>query len=111
MKRVVFSTLFILLLTFLVLVSDLQTALLYLYLGTSLICFALFANDKYRAIKVKSRIRERTLLVLIFLGGWPGALFAQTLCQHKTTKQPFNRILSSLILFNLFLLFLFLFLR
>ncbi|WP_438467622.1 DUF1294 domain-containing protein [Marinomonas sp. PE14-40] len=75
----------------------------------SLICFALFTNDKYRAIKAKSRIRERTLLVFIFLGGWPGALFAQSLLHHKSTKTNFIKSSLFSISFNLILLLLFIY--
>ena len=48
------------------------------YLGlvavTSLVSFAAYGFDKRRAATGGRRVPERTLLVLAFLGGWPGAI-------------------------------------
>ncbi len=64
-----------------------------LYLSSVLILsiasFAIYALDKRRAIRGDRRMPERTLHVLAFLGGWPGALFGQRQFRHKTKKTPF----------------------
>ena len=68
------------------------TALL-IYLGlvcvSSAVCFAVYGFDKKRAGIGGRRVPERTLHLLAFLGGWPGAIFAQRHFRHKTRKVPF----------------------
>jgi uncharacterized membrane protein YsdA (DUF1294 family) len=63
------------------------------YLGlvavTSLITFAAYGLDKRRAVLGGRRVPERTLLLLAFLGGWPGAILAQRRFRHKTRKVAF----------------------
>ncbi len=61
-----------------------------LYLGASALCFALYAIDKQAAIHGRDRISESTLLSLGFVGGWPGAIVAQQLFRHKTSKLTFR---------------------
>lgn len=64
-----------------------------IYLGlvavTSLASFVAFGFDKRRATTGGRRVPERTLLVLAFLGGWPGAILAQRQFRHKTRKASF----------------------
>ena len=54
-------------------------------------CASFFAYgfDKRRAGSGGRRVRERTLHLLAFSGGWPGALYAQRHFRHKTKKTPF----------------------
>ena len=63
------------------------------YLGlvavTSLATFAAYGFDKRRATTGGRRVPERTLLVLAFLGGWPGSILAQRQFRHKTKKPTF----------------------
>jgi uncharacterized membrane protein YsdA (DUF1294 family) len=63
------------------------------YLGlvavTSLASLAAYKFDKRRAAAGGRRVPERTLLVLAFVGGWPGAILAQRRFRHKTSKVPF----------------------
>lgn len=66
-------------------------SLLILYLaGINLVTIAMFAWDKYSAIKGQWRIPEQTLLMLALVGGTPGAIIAQQRLRHKTRKQPFR---------------------
>jgi uncharacterized membrane protein YsdA (DUF1294 family) len=66
-------------------------ALIGLYVSfVSLLCFALFAWDKFCAIKGYWRIPETHLLIYALLGGTPGAFMAQFFLRHKTRKQPFK---------------------
>lgn len=56
----------------------------------SVVCFAAYARDKSAAKTRRWRTSEGTLLMLGFLGGWPGAILAQQLFRHKTTKASFQ---------------------
>jgi uncharacterized membrane protein YsdA (DUF1294 family) len=56
----------------------------------SLVCFIAYGLDKRRAVNGSRRISERTLHLMAFLGGWPGALFGQRHFRHKTQKVSFR---------------------
>ena len=60
------------------------------YLLTSLLCFVVYGWDKSAARSGRRRTRERTLLLLGLLGGWPGAVLAQQMLRHKTAKTSFQ---------------------
>jgi uncharacterized membrane protein YsdA (DUF1294 family) len=55
----------------------------------SLVTYAVYAADKSAARKRRHRVPERTLHLLALLGGWPGALLAQRVLRHKTSKPHF----------------------
>ncbi|MCP4209313.1 MAG: DUF1294 domain-containing protein [Shimia sp.] len=63
----------------------------------NLVTYTFFQADKERAIHGESRISERTLLLLALSGGSIGAKIAQRRFYHKTQKQPFGRILNSIV--------------
>lgn len=67
-------------------------AMLWLYLGASMIAFAAYALDKSAAIHARSRTPESTLHLLGVIGGWPGALAAQQLLRHKSSKPSFQTV-------------------
>ncbi|MBM4067901.1 MAG: DUF1294 domain-containing protein [Planctomycetes bacterium] len=58
----------------------------------SLISFIAYGLDKRRAANGGRRVPERTLHVLAFLGGWPGALMGQKRFHHKTQKLAFRLV-------------------
>ena len=60
------------------------------YLGCSPACCVAYALDKSAAQAGRWRISEKTLLMLGLAGGWPGAILAQQLLRHKTSKQSFR---------------------
>jgi uncharacterized membrane protein YsdA (DUF1294 family)/cold shock CspA family protein len=60
-----------------------------LYVVLSVVTFLAYAFDKAAAVERRRRTAESTLLVLGLAGGWPGALLAQQLLRHKTTKPSF----------------------
>jgi uncharacterized membrane protein YsdA (DUF1294 family) len=55
----------------------------------SVACFA-YGVDKRRATNGGRRVSERTLHLMAFLGGWPGALIGQRQFHHKTQKVAFR---------------------
>lgn len=59
------------------------------YLVLSLVAFFAYALDKSAAVSGRWRTPEQTLHLLALAGGWPGALVAQQLLRHKTSKQSF----------------------
>ena len=61
-----------------------------LYAGASVLCFVLYGVDKAAARAGRDRISESTLLSLGFVGGWPGAIVAQQVFRHKTSKRGFR---------------------
>ncbi|MBQ3078877.1 MAG: DUF1294 domain-containing protein [Clostridia bacterium] len=56
----------------------------------SLCTFIAYAHDKRQAKKGGWRIPEKTLLLLSFLFGAPGAIAAMYLLRHKTLKKKFT---------------------
>lgn len=63
-----------------------------LVLLLNLVALATYGYDKWRSRREGARrVPERTLLWLVFLGGWVGAWLGMTWFRHKTQKQPFRR--------------------
>ena len=60
------------------------------YAVASIACFFAYAFDKAAARAGRWRTAERTLLLLGLAGGWPGALLAQQLLRHKSSKALFR---------------------
>ncbi len=70
-----------------------------LYLmGVNLLAFFAFWHDKQRAKNGGRRTSEKNLLLLAFLGGSFGAVYASKKFRHKTKKQPFKSILYFIII-------------
>jgi uncharacterized membrane protein YsdA (DUF1294 family) len=61
------------------------------YLIVSVITFCVYGLDKHKARVEHWRIKESTLHLLELLGGWPGAIAAQSYFHHKwkKTRMPF----------------------
>lgn len=53
---------------------------------TTLLAFSITGIDKWLAIKQKSRVSEKTLLLLVAIGGTLGSALAMLLFRHKTSK-------------------------
>lgn len=60
------------------------------YLLASLICLILFTWDKAAALAGRRRIAEKNLIIWSMLGGWPGAILAQSVLRHKIHKTAFR---------------------
>ena len=82
------------------------TALVYL-IAVNLIAFCLFGIDKRRAIKGVSRIPERRLHFMGFIGGFVGGYGGMVFFRHKTCETSFKiafffaSLLSAALLFFL----------
>jgi uncharacterized membrane protein YsdA (DUF1294 family)/cold shock CspA family protein len=61
------------------------------YSAMSMATFIVYALDKRAARRGGWRVAENTLHGLSLLCGWPGALLAQELLRHKSTKPAFRR--------------------
>ncbi len=71
-----------------------------LYAGISLLTLIVYARDKSAARNNRWRTPENTLHLLALLGGWPGALLAQKLLRHKSSKQPFQWLFRVTVILN-----------
>lgn len=71
------------------------------YVGASVLALGLYAADKSAAQQGAWRISESTLHAVALVGGWPGALVAQQLTRHKTTKVEFRRVFWATVLINM----------
>ena len=56
----------------------------------SIVAYGLYASDKRSAEAGRWRTPESTLHFVSLIGGWPGALIAQTRLRHKTKKGSFQ---------------------
>jgi len=70
------------------------------YAGVSVLTFLTYAIDKAAARRNAWRTRESTLHMLGLAGGWPGALLAQHLLRHKSSKQSFKHSLWFTVIVN-----------
>lgn len=73
--------------------------MIYYLLIINFISFCFFGIDKYKSIKHRYRISERTLLFISFIGGCFGAFFSMIIFHHKTRKKKFVILVPLLILF------------
>ena len=75
---------------------------LLLYVGVSAITFGSYAIDKSAARLKQRRVAETSLILLGMFGGWPGAIVAQQVLRHKTTKVSFRAVFWMSVLLNVF---------
>jgi len=74
--------------------------IIYIYIVLiNLLSFLLFGIDKYLAIKKKRRISEKTLILMMYIGGIIGSLLGMLFFHHKTKKIKFyiHNIISIII--------------
>jgi len=83
-----------------VLVSAIPLPILLIYLVVSVATFGAYAFDKSAAERGAWRTSESTLHLLALVGGWPGALVAQTRLRHKSRKQPFRAVFWTTVVLN-----------
>lgn len=100
-KAFLVASLFLLAVAALCAFGFLPWAILWLYLGASLLSFVVYALDKSAAKADRQRTPENTLHMLALVGGWPGALYAQERLRHKSSKKRFRLIYWATVLLNL----------
>lgn len=81
-------------------ISAVPMPFLFIYLIVSFATFAAYAVDKLAAEKGNWRTSESTLHLMALVGGWPGALIAQSRLRHKTRKQPFRAVFWATVVLN-----------
>ncbi|MDC0681410.1 cold shock and DUF1294 domain-containing protein [Sorangium atrum] len=81
---------FLALVTALAALGRVPRVLPWLYLGASLVTLLVYYKDKRAAARGAWRTPEQTLHLLALVGGWPGALYAQQLLRHKSSKRSFR---------------------
>lgn len=82
-------------------VAALHIGVIAVYAVMSAVTFIAYGVDKLRARSGRWRVSEATLLVMGFIGGWPGAIIAQQLFRHKTRKASFRRAFWGSVALNL----------
>jgi uncharacterized membrane protein YsdA (DUF1294 family)/cold shock CspA family protein len=60
------------------------------YFAASIVAYVAFAKDKSAAEAGRWRISEAKLHLFSLIGGWPGALVAQRILRHKSSKTSFQ---------------------
>ena len=86
----VFAVGFLVFVAAMVFYGRLPMAVLGLYVVVSVIAFLTYGHDKSAAVRNARRTPENTLHLFGLLGGWPGALAAQRLFRHKSSKASFQ---------------------
>ena len=71
------------------------------YMALSLLTLLVYAFDKSAAVSGRWRMSEKALHLFSVAGGWPGALLAQQLLRHKTSKQSFISIFWLTVVINI----------
>ena len=67
----------------------------------SLWTFLAYGIDKRRARVGSRRVPEKSLHLLAFVGGWPGALAGQQVFRHKTQKLGFRIVFWGIVALHL----------
>lgn len=73
-------------------------------LMVNVVTFIIFGVDKWKAVHVKWRIKESTLLGLCLAGGAAGGLAAMYLFRHKIRKTRFRLWVPVMLIAQMFFL-------
>lgn len=71
-----------------------------IYVVASIVAFLAYGFDKSAAKRNAWRTQESTLHLFALIGGWPGALAAQRLLRHKSSKAAFQLTFWATVLIN-----------
>lgn len=72
----------------------------WVFAGMSSVAFVLYGLDKWAAKRNTQRTPENTLQLCALLGGWPGALLAQQVFRHKSSKRSFQIVFWFMVVIN-----------
>ncbi|MCA6215064.1 cold shock and DUF1294 domain-containing protein [Ideonella sp. B7] len=100
LARVLVIPAFLALVYFVAVRWGLKPYMLLVYAGASAVTFFAYVFDKSAARQNQWRTPENTLHGLALIGGWPGALIAQQLLRHKTSKPSFVNLFWMTVLLN-----------
>ncbi|MDR7307926.1 cold shock and DUF1294 domain-containing protein [Rhodoferax saidenbachensis] len=76
------------------------------YLVMSIVCAGFYWHDKVSARLGEWRTSEEALILMGVFCGWPGAIVAQQVLRHKTTKPSFRMMHWFTVVLNLTILYL-----
>ena len=96
----ILAVLFFVFIGALVLAGRLPPVVVGVYAGASLLAFVVYAWDKSAAQGGHWRTAENTLHMIALIGGWPGALVAQRVLRHKSSKASFQAMFWATVLIN-----------
>ena len=88
-------------LTLLAFMGDISWLVVGWYVALGLITYVIYAKDKAAAQSDEWRTPEMTLHILSALGGWVGAMVAQTYLRHKSQKPDFRIVYYLTVIINL----------
>jgi uncharacterized membrane protein YsdA (DUF1294 family) len=84
-----------------------RTIIFVWYLAVSVVTVLAYGVDKSAAQGDRWRVKESTLHMLALVGGWPGALIAQSVFRHKSRKPSFQAGFKVTVVLNCLALVLF----
>ena len=97
---VIFAAVFLIVVAGSAFAKKLPAAIIGLYLVASAVAFIAYSLDKSAAKNDLSRTPESTLYFFALIGGWPGALVAQSLLRHKSGKRSFQIVFWATVVLN-----------
>ncbi len=103
-KRLLLGVGFYGVLALLALMGDISWLVVGWYIALGGITYMMYAKDKAAAQSGAWRTPESTLHLLSVLGGWVGAMVAQTYLRHKSQKSEFRMTYYLTVIINLALL-------
>ena len=102
-KRVVLSLAALLILSAIwwsVVLGKAPIQIFWIFAGMSSVAFVMYGLDKWAAKRDAQRTPENTLQLCALLGGWPGALLAQQVFRHKSSKRSFQVVFWFMVVIN-----------
>lgn len=98
--RLLFISLFVCLIIISASFNRISWLIVVTYAIASFITFVAYAWDKSSARLGRWRTAESNLHLMGLVGGWPGALIAQQLLRHKSSKQEFLTVFWGTVFLN-----------
>ncbi len=84
---------------------NIMKELVYYLIFINIFTFITFGIDKYKSIKNKYRVKEKTLFILSIIGGFVGAILAMKIFRHKTLKPSFKYGIPIICIIELIIIF------